>query len=248
MITILESVKNLIRKNEKLVDFYRYLIFLGKLFSHDLFNFKKLFLFLRVYPYTMVGYEKLDNVYKLVKVVEANGIKGDFVECGAWKGGCAAVMAVTARNRKTWMFDSFEGLPEPTERDGERAINWNKGEPKGRLIPINRCVASYNDACKIVKKLKLNNVLIIKGWFQNTLPKVKINSISILRLDGDWYESTKCSLNNLYDLVVSGGYVISDDYGCWQGDKEAFEEFLKDRNIKVDWVKIDSHGYYFKKP
>jgi O-methyltransferase len=242
---MLKLLKNIVRKNEKLADFYRYLVFLRKLLLRDFFDFKKLILFLRVY--SMVGYEKLDNVYNLSKLVKSNNIKGDFVECGVWRGGCASVMA-SIGNRHTWMFDSFEGLPEPTEKDGKRAINWKKGEPRGRLIPIDRCVANYGDACKIVKKLKLDNVSIIKGWFQNTLSKAKINSISILRLDGDWYESTKYCLENLYDLVTPGGYVISDDYGCWAGDKIAFEEFLKIRNIKVDWIKIDSHGYYFKKP
>ncbi len=244
----LEIIKNIVRKNERLVNFYRFLVFSGKLLSHDLFNFEKLFLFLKVYPYTMVSYEKLDNAYNLTKAVKNDGVEGDLVECGVWKGGCAAVMAFTARNRKTWMFDSFEGLPEPTVKDGERAINWKQGEPKGRLISIDRCVASYSDACRIVKILKLDNVSIIKGWFQNTLPKTKINSISVLRLDGDWYESTKFCLESLYDLVVPGGYIISDDYGCWNGDKVAFEEFLKSRDIKINWIKIDSHGYYFKKP
>ena len=98
-------------------------------------------------------------------------------------------------------------------------------------------------------KVNKENTMIKKGWFQNTLPEIKdkIGPIAILRLDSDWYESTKCCLDNLYDNVIQGGYIVIDDYGCWEGCKRAVDEFLEKRNMKINLIKIDNSGVYFKK-
>lgn len=97
---------------------------------------------------------------------------------------------------------------------------------------------------------KKENIHIVKGWFQDSLPRTskEIKEIALLRLDGDWYESTKICLENLYPKVVRGGYIIFDDYGCWEGCKIATDEFMEKNNIKADLVKIDSTGFYFQKP
>jgi hypothetical protein len=226
-------------------------------FPKDIFDFRKLILFKKVYPYTMVTYKKLSNIYDLSKLVEKEKMEGAFVECGVWKGGCAAVAAFNAKeaksNRKIWLFDSFEGLPEPTKEDGIVAKEYSDNKAEGKLKAIDRCVGPIEDVKKIffdVLKINPEDVVIKKGWFQNTLPveKNKIGPIAILRLDGDWYESTKCCLDNLYDNVVSGGYVVEDDYGHWEGSRKAIDEFLKRKGLSPIIVKIDYAGIYFKKP
>jgi len=93
-------------------------------------------------------------------------------------------------------------------------------------------------------------VSLVKGWFQDTLPEYKdrMGAVALLRLDGDWYESTKCCLENLYDNVVPGGYVIIDDYGALTGCKEAVDDFLNERNINVELIDVDHIRFYFLKP
>lgn len=230
--------------------------FILEIFLHDFFDFGKINLFLKVYPYSMAGYKRLSNVYTLANKVKDGNLDGDFVECGVWKGGCSAIMAYIAnseaKNRKTWLFDSFEGLPEPTKEDGDIAKQYAQNKAGGNLKSINQCVGPLEDVKKIlfgVLKMDEKNVIIKKGWFQNVLPitKKEIDKISILRLDGDWYDSTKCCLDNLYDNVIIGGYIIIDDYGHWEGAKKALDEFFKARGILPELIKIDYTGVYFIK-
>ena len=253
---MLKGLKKVIGKNRNLREFHKKVKFVKDIPLSDFFNFQKLLLVKKVYPYTMVSYQRLSNVYDLAELAENNKIDGAFVECGVWKGGCAAVMAFVAEkaksNRKVWLFDSFEGLPEPTIEDGNMAKDYANNKASGKLKTINECVSSLEDVKEVFFKiLKINprNIAIKKGWFQNTLPiaKNEIGPIFILRLDGDWYESTKCCLDNLYDSVVSGGYIIIDDYGYWEGSRGALDKFFKERKINADITKIDCTGIYFKK-
>ncbi|MFC1630144.1 TylF/MycF/NovP-related O-methyltransferase [Patescibacteria group bacterium] len=250
-------IRTIIKKNQTIVSMYRKLIFYKNCLTKDAFNFKKWVLFEKVYPYTMISYERLSNVYDLSRLIEKEKKEGSFVECGVWKGGCAAVMAFIAdrakSNRKVWLFDSFEGLPEPTDKDGGLAKKYAKNKTSGKLLSINECVGPLEDVKKIFfSELKINkkNIVIKKGWFQDTLPeaKDKIGPISILRLDADWYESTKSCLDALYDKIVCGGYVVIDDYGHWEGTKKAVDEFLRERGLNPTLIKIDYTGIYFKKP
>lgn len=231
-------------------------VFYGKLIVKDFYDMKKIWLFFRIYPYTMVSYERLSNVYELAQAVEKNKLPGAFAECGVWKGGCVAIMGYVAKQakngRKTWLFDSFEGLPEPTKEDGEVAKSYSGNRNSGKLQSVEKCVGPLEDVKKIffeVLKIQPQHVVIKQGWFQNTLPSARneIGPIAILRLDGDWYESTKVCLENLYENMVPGGYVIIDDYGHWEGAKKAVQEFFAEKNIKPELVKIDYTGVYFKK-
>jgi len=232
---------------------YDFLRFFKGMPLKDWLNFKKLGLILKVKPYTMVNYPRLSNIYSSVKLMEKNKMKGAFVECGVWKGGCAAVMALAAdrarSGRKVWLFDSFEGLPEPTEKDGTD----KDGVSAREHFRMNKDIAPIEGVEKLLfLKLKLDkeNVLIKKGWFKDTLPEAKkaTGPIAILRLDADWYESTKCCLENLYDNVIPGGYVILDDYNFHQGCQRATDEFLSDRKLRMNLVKIDDEAVYFQKP
>lgn len=254
---MLKLIKSLIKKNQKLVDLYRKLIFFENLFLKDILNFEKLMLFKKVYPYTMINYQGLSNIYNLSKLIEGQRRDGVFVECGVCKGGCAAVMAFVAHKarsgRKIWLFDSFEGLPEPIDKDGLSAKSYASNKISGRLLSIDKCVGELEDVKRIffsILRIEKENTIIRKGWFQDTLAKTKdqVGPIAILHLDGDWYESTKCCLDNLYDNVVRGGYIVIDDYYCWEGCRKAVDEFLKKRSIRVSLIRISRDKVYFKKP
>jgi len=230
---------------------------LWRVFSRYGFNLKTFRLFWAVQPYTMVGHARLLNTYDLAMLAEDNKIDGAFVECGVWRGGCAAIMAAVVKKngakRNVWLFDSFEGMPEPTVKDGAKAVSLANQRVAGRLTPINVSVGFLQDVEKLlfqILNLSRDYIHIIKGWFQNTLSREKenIGSIAILRLDADWYESTRCILDNLYDSIVSGGYIIVDDYGSFEGCRKAVDEFLAERNFCGKLFKIDASGIYFQKP
>jgi len=188
-----------------------------------------------------------DIVYQASKEID-----GAFVECGVARGGCSAVMAMIAKNegkgRITWMFDSFEGLPPQTDKDGVQKPIRHKNR-KANDLAEGYCLGTLEEVRGWLGWLGLlNNVRMVKGWFDVTLPvnKNKIGDIAVLRLDGDWYESTKCCLENLYSYVVKGGYIIIDDYqliGC----KKAVDEFLEKLAIKPK-MSYDNNGRsYFRK-
>jgi O-methyltransferase len=220
-------------------------------------NIRKNILFWKVCKHTQQAYPGLSNVYDLAETVERNGMAGCFVECGVWRGGCAAVMAsVTNRarsNRKTWLFDSFEGMPEATEIDtGEIAGELANNRMGGELVPIGTNIASTIEVKDLLfNRLHLDErqIILVEGWFQDTLPKSKrrVGSIAILRIDADWYESTKTCLVHLYDDVVVGGFIIIDDYNMFPGCKASVEEFIAQRKLTVNLVKVDHSRIYFQK-
>lgn len=151
-------------------------------------------------------------------------IEGDIVECGTWRGGMIAGIAKVFGNTRTYhLFDSFEGLPEVQEIDGLKAKELQQN--RGGLF--NNCTADYEDAVKAMQKAQVNNVLIYKGWFNETMKDLSIpNGIAILRLDGDWYESTMTCLTNLFPLIKIGGLIIIDDYYTWEGCTKAVHDYL----------------------
>lgn len=246
-----------LKANQTLVNAFLFMEFILSIPLKSYFDFPKMKLFWRVRPYTMVGYLRLDNVYELAERVESAGIPGAFVECGVWKGGCSAILAYVAERtgfgRKTWLFDSFEGLPEPSPIDGKEAREYSHGRSSGKLQAIDRCVGRLQDVeALLFGKLGISqsSVVIGKGWFQDVLPEKgrEIGPISLLRIDGDWYESTRCCLEHLYGCVVPGGFVIIDDYGHWEGCRRAVDDFMKANRLQIDLIPIDYAGVYFKKP
>ena len=233
---------------------YSYLIVLLKSIFKDKVYRKKALLTWKLLPYTLGGRKSLENAFEMVRIVEKNNIPGAFVECGVAQGGTAA-MLVCAQDelgsfkRNNCFFDSYEGLPEPTKDD------YIKGKTGSfiRPLPKGSCLGTIEQVSDLMyKKLKKSskNVKLIKGWFQDTIYpyKDKIKEIAILRLDGDWYESTKIPLENLYDQVSVGGIVIIDDYGTCFGSKKATDEFIKFRKLKVTLIPDGRGGIYFFKP
>jgi O-methyltransferase len=157
--------------------------------------------------------------------------EGSLVECGVWRGGMSAALAeVMGKERDIYLFDSFEGLPDATENDGIGALEYQK---KTDAIDYHdNCKAEIEFAEKAMQLAGAKNVKFIKGWFEKTLPDYQFTSpILILRLDGDWYDSTMQCLDNLYDKVVPGGLILIDDYHTWEGCTKAVHDFLSKRNI-----------------
>ena len=191
----------------------------------------------RVRPLTMVPEESLVDLARQVRTVLTSGIPGDLVECGVWRGGAAFLMAgllrdAGARDRKVWMFDSFEGLPPPEEIDGERAMAFARDTASPRYL--DNCLATLEDAQRSAGDLGLGaHTEIVKGWFEETLPahRERIGPIAILRIDSDWHASVRFCLEHLYDQVVEGGFVVIDDYHAYDGCARAVHEFLAERGL-----------------
>ncbi len=190
-----------------------------------------------ILPYTMVGRKGLVATFDIVVDVEQQRIRGCLVECGVAKGGCSALMLhlsnvcrqITRMRRDAWLFDSFEGLPEPTAEDGVLRKPQGKNRSSWDLAK-GYCLGTQEEVEDLLfNKFEFDRdqVHLVKGWFQDTLPKYQeqVGEIAILRIDGDWYASTKCCLENLYEQVVDGGYVILDDYAL-VGCRKAVDEFF----------------------
>jgi O-methyltransferase len=144
-----------------------------------------------------------------LEVVGDTKVKGAIVECGTWKGGmAAAMMEVAGPNRDYYFFDSFEGMPSAKSIDGEKALEWQRGE---RGPTYDNCAATLEDFRATIAHTHVptERVHVYKGLFEDTLPTVDMPPIAILRLDGDWYESTMTCLEHLFDKVVPGGVIPS---------------------------------------
>ena len=201
----------------------------------------------------MGGRRALENAFDLTLEADKKKVSGALVECGVAEGGTAAMMALSNRSiglmsREKWFFDSFEGLPEPTKNDyvGDRTGHFIRPLPKGSCLgKIEQVSELFFDQLGFSP----DDVHLVKGWFQDTLPvhRHSIGPICILRLDGDWYESTKVPLENLFDQVSPGGFVIVDDYSTCFGSRRAVDEFRLSRGIVSPLVPDGRGGVWFEK-
>jgi len=202
-------------------------------------------------PYTMSGEERLFSLFSLAKRVCSEGIPGNFIECGVAAGGSTALLAAVIKRyskhpRRLYAFDSFEGMPAPTQEDKHRGMGaevtgWGTGT----------CAAPEDSVKEICAKLGVSDIVKpVKGYFESTLPimRDKAGMIALLHMDGDWYESTKTILHHLYDHVVNDGFIQVDDYGYWQGCQKAVHEFESLRNLCFEINQIDGTGVWFRKP
>jgi len=210
----------------------------------------------RAMQFSLVGSSGLEATYKAAAELLQDGMEGALVECGVAEGGCSALMATVAAKqnepRTTWLCDSFEGLPDPTEKDFVKPNSQTTGE-NVRPLARGSCLGSVERVQDVLFRrfgLSCTRVQLVKGWFQDTLPayRDKIGPIAMLRIDGDWYESTKCCLENLFDQVVPGGYCIVDDYGTFCGCRKATDEFIQSRDLKIQAVSDGRGGFLFRKP
>ena len=192
----------------------------------------------RVRRYTLLSYDRLATLHDLARLAP----QGAFVECGVFEGGSAGMAALSNPHRDMWLFDSWEGLPEPGPEDvavegHRRAAGWNYAEQQ-RVEELMFDRLHLSRSC----------VHLIRGWFQDTVPESRdqIGPIALLHLDGDWYESIKLCLDQLYEQVVSGGFVVVDDYHHWQGCKKAVDEFLATREQVL--LQTAGNAVHWRKP
>jgi len=207
--------------------------------------------FLRLYrqcrPYTMTSMERMYGLYKALRYVAAFPVPGDVVECGVWRGGsamlCAMVLKELAQtHRKLYLYDTFEGMPEPGDKDvrftGESArVRWERlsgNWDRASLDEVTENMASTG--------YPTENVVLVRGKVEETIPKVAPGSISLLRLDTDWFESTYHELVHLFPRVSPHGVLIVDDYGHWLGAREAVDKYWAECGIKLLLHRIDFSG------
>lgn len=206
----------------------------------------------RVMPFTMTSAARVVALCDAVRYIVANRIPGDIVECGVWKGGSMMAVAHTLialgdAARALHLFDTFEGMPPPSDKDV--AIT---GESAERLMARSDprdpesvwCVASLEEVRTALLGTGYDpaRVRFVKGRVEETLPAEAPERIALLRLDTDWYESTKHELEHLYPRLVRGGVLIVDDYGHWSGAKRAVDEYLENQGVALFLQRIDYTG------
>jgi hypothetical protein len=195
---------------------------------------------------TMIGRKRLDNLEMCLRSVVEEGVPGDFIECGVWRGGASifarGVLDVYGEfNRKVWLADSFRGLPEPApdSPDAEAREGWHRYQELAvSLDEVKWNFSKYG--------LLSDRVEFLEGWFSDTLPDAPVGRLAILRADGDMYSSTVDILENLYDKVSPGGYVIIDDYVI-DACREAVDEFRSARGIDEPIEDIDHFSAYWRR-
>lgn len=197
--------------------------------------------------HSMIGRKRMDNLRLLTERVLFDHVPGDLIETGVWRGGACIYMraileAYGIKNRRVWVADSFEGLPPPDAENYPADTGDVFHTYRELAVPLE--VVQHN-----FKRYFLldEHVMFLKGWFRDTLPSSQTGPLAILRMDGDMYESTIDALNNLYDRVSLGGYIIVDDYRVVEGCRHAVDDFRTRRGIHDAIVEIDGVGIYWQK-
>jgi len=201
--------------------------------------------------FTLTSPERMYSLYKTTIYISKHKIPGDIVECGVWKGGSMMVCALTLMklkdiNRKIYLYDTYEGMTEPTHHD-IRAYDRFRAKIKYDYLKQRNIKWDYAPLNEVKKNLystgyPKDNLIFIKGKVEDTVPKVLPNKISILRLDTDWFESTYHELKFFFPKLSINGPIIIDDYGHWKGAKEATDIYFAKNNIKILLNRIDAPG------
>jgi hypothetical protein len=203
---------------------------------------------------SMLPLARFDNLQRCLTDVLEKNVPGDCIETGVWRGGAVIFMRALLRaagvtDRLVWVADSFEGLPEP---DPEKYPI----EAKAHAGPVIK--KAYKNFAAGLEEVRANfraygllddQVRFLPGWFKDTLPTAPIPRLALLRLDGDYYESTMDSLVHLYDKLSPGGYAIIDDYGesTWTYCRQAVDTFRDQRHITTPLIQVDPKCYYWQK-
>ncbi len=198
------------------------------------------------FEHIMTGRPGLDNIHQLLDIVIRDNVPGDLIETGVWRGGATIFMrgylaAHGIDHRRVWVADSFAGLPKPSERDGGLDLSPD-------VHPI--LAVSRADVEELFSRYELldDRVRFLEGWFKDTLPAAPIDSLALMRLDGDLYESTRDALVNLYPRLSPGGFVIVDDYGDIASCRAAVDEFRAENRIFAPIQQIDWTRVFWRKP
>jgi O-methyltransferase len=209
-----------------------------------------------VQPYTMTGAERVLAAIRAVDAIVDRGIEGDVVECGVWRGGSMMAMAYAllrrgVRDRTLYLYDTFSGMTAPTARD----VQYD-GAPAAALLAASGhdshfwAVAALDDVRGNLESTgyPAPKMRFVIGAVEVTIPATIPDAIAILRLDTDWYESTRHELVHLYPLLQPGGVLIVDDYGHWRGSREATDEYFSAMDTPPRLEGIDYTGVRAVKP
>jgi O-methyltransferase len=194
---------------------------------------------LRKGGYTMISSRRGRALQRLARACMQDRVPGDLVDCGTFNGGSTVMLSTGAPDREVWAFDSFAGLPEAGPRDPARAHEWT-GELRASEEKVREAFERFASPPRLH---------VVKGWFHETFPHAapKIGEVAVLHADGDWYESVRLTLETFEPKVSAGGFVVIDDYGAWEGAKEATDEYRAAHGISSPLVEIDNTGAYWRK-
>lgn len=200
------------------------------------------------FSHTMIGLRRLDNLDYCAASVFANGVPGDFLEAGVCQGGAAiflrALQVIHGQSqRRTWVADSFRGLPPPSIGI-DVDLNMDFSESLQPWLAVSADAVRDNFR---TYDLLSENVRFIEGWFSESLPAAPVEQLAILRVDADLYESTRDVLDALYDRVSPGGFVIVDDYHAFEPCRVAVDEFRARRAIAAPLRRVDWTAVYWQK-
>jgi O-methyltransferase len=206
----------------------------------------------RVSSFTMTSAERIHAVCEAVRYIEKNRIPGSIVECGVWRGGsmmavARTLLSINVTERELVLFDTFDGMSAPDQNDvslvGERASELIKVHEKSEFDRF-WCYAPIDAVKQAVLSTGYpeKNVRFVKGRVEDTLPQEAPQRIALLRLDTDWYESTRHELETLYPRLERGGVLILDDYGHWQGARKAVDEYVEKHCLKLFLSRTDYTG------
>ncbi|QDT08359.1 TylF/MycF/NovP-related O-methyltransferase [Planctomycetes bacterium K23_9] len=205
-----------------------------------------------VRQFTMTSTERLNGLCEAVRYINETDIEGDIVECGVWRGGSMMAIAEMLKrsgdtSRNLHLFDTFEGMSEPTEADvsvdGATAVEQLASEDKNDGKSV-WCVASLQDVQSHMVQTQYpdDRIHYHVGKVEDTIPEAAPNKIALLRLDTDWYESTAHEMEHLFSRLSDGGVLIIDDYGHWQGARRAVDEYFAKHNIGMMLHRLDYTG------
>lgn len=202
-------------------------------------------------PFTKTGRERLLALIAAVRRVCDEGVPGAIVECGVWRGGsmmaAAMVLAEYGERRMIYLFDTFDGMPPPGQQDvdqaGNHAATFMAAEEKATGEVWSACPASEVE--RNMRSTGYTRFKLVAGMVEDTVPGKAPTTIAVLRLDTDWYASTRHELEHLYPRLASGGVLIIDDYGHWMGAKKAVDEYF---GGSLQFEPIDYTGRVAVKP
>jgi O-methyltransferase len=209
-----------------------------------------------VEPYTMTTPARIYALARAVEYVTARAVPGAVVECGVWRGGSMMAVALTllrlgVTDRDLYLFDTFEGMTEPGEEDvklgGERAADALAGASRDSHIWAFASLEQVREAVLGVGYPE-KRIHFVQGRVEDTLPERAPAEIALLRLDSDWYASTKHELVHLYPRLAAGGVLVVDDYGFWKGARQAVDEYVAEQGLALLLNRIDNTGRIAVKP
>lgn len=193
---------------------------------------------------SMIGAQRLNNVRQAVEDVIAKNVPGDLIETGVWRGGATILMKAVLEahgdtERRVYVADSFAGLPTTDRADDDAGLLYQDETLAVSQAQVRAAFERYG--------LLDDRVVFVEGWFKDTLPGLADRTWSVVRLDGDLYDSTMDGLVNLYPRLSPGGWLLVDDYGTYRSCREAIEDYRRDHNITEPIVEIDGSGIYWRR-